>query len=140
MTDKQIIYNCPHISLTDWGTYACKLYNPRDKNCIVSGGNCESNTNCPYKQKFEKDIDVPSKSKIMYDYNAKDCEQCNPDSVCCYCKNIAYYKLEEQLKAKEQKFDKVKLLLQTIIETNKIYPLQNNLLKLLDILEENENE
>lgn len=50
MTDKQIIYDCPHISLTDWGTYACKLYNPRDKNCIVSGGNCDSNISCPHKQ------------------------------------------------------------------------------------------
>jgi hypothetical protein len=50
MTDKQIIYNCPHISLTDWGTYACKLYNPRDKNCLVKGGNCDSNISCPYKQ------------------------------------------------------------------------------------------
>lgn len=48
--------------------------------------------------------------------------------------------LKEKLLRKEQKLDKVKLLLQTIIETNKIYPLQNNLLKLLDILEENENE
>lgn len=50
MTDKKIIYNCPHISLTDWGTYACKLYNPRDKNCLVKGGNCDSNISCPYKQ------------------------------------------------------------------------------------------
>lgn len=55
MTNKQIIYNCPHISLTDWGTYACKLYNPRDKNCIVSGGNCGSNVNCPYKQLQSKE-------------------------------------------------------------------------------------
>jgi hypothetical protein len=50
MTDKQIIYNCPHISFTDWGTYACKLYDPRDKNCLVKGGNCVSNISCPYKQ------------------------------------------------------------------------------------------
>lgn len=51
------------------------------------------------KQNFEKDIDVPSKQKIMYDYNAKDCEQCSSDSVCCYCKNLTCYKLEEQLEA-----------------------------------------
>lgn len=57
---------------------------------------------------FEKDIDVPSKSKIMYDYNAKDCEQCNPDSVCCYCKNITCYKLEDDLKAKEQECEELK--------------------------------
>lgn len=55
MTDKQIIYNCPHISLTDWGTYACKLYNPRDKNCLVKGGNCNSNISCPYKLKAENE-------------------------------------------------------------------------------------
>ena len=53
------------------------------------------------KHNFEKDIDVPSKQKIMYDYNAKDCEQCSSDSVCCYCKNLTYYKLEEQLKVSE---------------------------------------
>lgn len=63
---------------------------------------------------FEKDIDVPSKSKIMYDYNAKDCEQCNPDSVCCYCKNITCYKLEEQLKAKEQECEILKEKLEKI--------------------------
>lgn len=50
MTDKQIIYDCPHVSFTDWGTYACRLYDPRDKNCLVKGGNCISNTSCPYKQ------------------------------------------------------------------------------------------
>ena len=55
MTDKQIIYNCPHISHTDWGTYACKLYNPRDKNCLVVGGNCDSNVGCPYKQLKRKE-------------------------------------------------------------------------------------
>jgi methionine synthase II (cobalamin-independent) len=55
MTDKQIIYNCPHISFTDWGTYACKLYDPRDKNCLVKGGNCDSNISCPYKQLKRKE-------------------------------------------------------------------------------------
>lgn len=55
MTDKQIIYDCPHISFTDWGTYACRLYDPRDKNCLVKGGNCISNTNCPYKQSRTKE-------------------------------------------------------------------------------------
>lgn len=55
MTDKQIIYNCPHISFTDWGTYACKLYNPRDKNCLVKGGNCVSNISCPYKKLKHKE-------------------------------------------------------------------------------------
>lgn len=62
----------------------------------------------------EKDINVPSKRKIMYDYNAKDCEQCNPDSVCCYCKNITCYELEKQLKRAEQKLEKIKEHLETI--------------------------
>ena len=47
----------------------------------------------------EKDI---KEERIMDDYNAKDCEQCSSDSVCCYCQNLAWYKLNEQLKAKEQ--------------------------------------
>jgi hypothetical protein len=44
----------------------------------------------------------------MYDYNAIDCEQCSSDSVCCSCKNIAYYKLAQQLKAKEQECEELK--------------------------------
>ena len=54
-------------------------------------------------------------------------------------KQIAF-DLYKQLKRKEQSLEKIKLMLQTIIETNKIYPLQNNLLKLLDIIEGKENE
>lgn len=73
---------------------------------------------------FEKGINVPSKEKIMYDYNAKDCEQCSSDSVCCYCKNIACYKLEEQLKAKEQECEKLtskcSQLKQTLTEIKEI--------------------
>jgi hypothetical protein len=68
MEDKQIIYNCPHISLTDWGTYACKLYNPRDKNCLVKGGNCVSNISCPYKQHKRKEQECEGlrmKNKIL---------------------------------------------------------------------------
>ena len=61
------------------------------------------------KKNFEKDIDVPSKSRIMDDYNAKDCEQCSPDSVCCYCKNIAYYNLEEQLKNEKYSHEHTKV-------------------------------
>ena len=55
-------------------------------------------------------------------------------------KQIIIDNLTEQLKTKEQKLEEIKLMLQTIIETNKIYPLQNNLLKLLDIIEGKENE
>ena len=61
------------------------------------------------KNNFEKDIDVPSKRRIMDDYNAKDCEQCSPDSVCCYCKNIACYNLEEQLKKEKHSHEHTKV-------------------------------
>jgi predicted RNase H-like nuclease (RuvC/YqgF family) len=56
---------------------------------------------------------MTDKRKIMYDYNAKDCEQCNTDSVCCYCKNMACYKLEEELKRKEQECEELKDKLRT---------------------------
>ena len=65
MTDKQMIYNCPHISFTDWGTYACKLYNPRDKNCLVKGGNCDSNISCPYKQLKRKEQECERLNNII---------------------------------------------------------------------------
>ena len=74
MTDKQIIYNCPHISFTDWGTYACKLYNPRDKNCLVVGGNCDSNVNCPYKQLKHKEQEC-KELKDLANHNGRVCNQ-----------------------------------------------------------------
>ena len=63
------------------------------------------------KQNFEKDINVPSKRRIMDDYNAKDCEQCSSDTVCCNCQNLAWYKLKEQLQAKEQECEELKQFL-----------------------------
>lgn len=76
------------------------------------------------KKNFEKDINVPSKRRIMDDYNAKDCEQCSPDSVCCYCKNIACYQLEETidclLKIQYQLADNNKKLRQTLTEIKEI--------------------
>lgn len=78
----------------------------------------------------EKDINAPSKSKIMYDYNAKDCEQCNPDSVCCYCKNITCYKLEEQLRAKEQECEELdKELHKNFEEKDKLHLIIDRLLE-----------
>lgn len=70
--------------------------------------NGNSTQNNKIEVNFEKDIDVPSKRRIMDDYNAIDCEQCTPDSVCCYCKNIACYKLEQQLQQANQKLEKIK--------------------------------
>lgn len=46
--------------------------------------------------------------QIIYECDAKDCEQCSPFSVCCECKNIACYELEKQLKRKEKKLEKIK--------------------------------
>ena len=75
------------------------------------------------KKNFEKDINVPSKN-IEYHNDAKDCEQCNPDSVCCYCKNIACYQLEETidglLKIQYQLADNNKKLRQTLTEIKEI--------------------
>ena len=76
------------------------------------------------KKNFEKDINVPSERRIMDDYNAKDCEQCNSDSVCCYCKNIACYQLEETidglLKIQYQLADNNKKLHQCLTEIKEI--------------------
>lgn len=81
------------------------------------------------KHNFEKDINVPSKQRIMDDYNAKDCEQCSSDSVCCYCKNIACYKLEEQLKAKEQECERLKINNTQFIKDNEFLAKRNSKLK-----------
>lgn len=50
---------------------------------------------------------------IIYESDAKNCEQCSSDSVCCYCKNITCYKLEEQLRRAEQKLEKIKQIINT---------------------------
>lgn len=47
--DEIITKNCPHVSYTDYGVYACSLYKPRDKNSFVKFGTCGANKTCPYK-------------------------------------------------------------------------------------------
>ena len=47
--DEIIIKNCPHVSYTDYGVWACKLYKPMDKNSFVKFGTCGANGTCPYK-------------------------------------------------------------------------------------------
>jgi len=62
----KIIKDCRHISLTDWGTYACSLYSPYDTKCIVQYGTCEANKDCPYKRNLnilEKIEDICKKSE-----------------------------------------------------------------------------
>ena len=81
---------------------------------IIDGDKFEKAENEPINQevvnKFIEDTDkfYPKNSKIMYDYNAKDCEQFSSDSVCCYCKNLLCYEFEEQLKRKEQECEELK--------------------------------
>lgn len=52
MNNKKIIEDCSHISFTDWGVYACKLYDPylSEEKSIVTRGTCAGNEHCPYKQ------------------------------------------------------------------------------------------
>ena len=48
--------------------------------------------------------------QIIYECDAKDCEQCSSDSICCYCKNIACYKLEEQLKHYKKALEDIEVI------------------------------
>jgi hypothetical protein len=109
---------------------------------------------------------MTDKQIIIDEIDISKCEFCNDGEYCyiysgtadfkwmckenedCQIKNLLLQlKLTEQrivelnktIQAKEQSLEKIKLMLQTIIETNKIYPLQNNLLKLLDIIEGKDN-
>lgn len=69
--DEIIIKTCPHVSYTDYGVWACKLYKPRDKNSFVKFGTCGANKTCPYKiaelktQECEKYIKVIEKIEKM---------------------------------------------------------------------------
>lgn len=47
--DEIIIKTCPHVSYTDYGVWACRLYKPMDKNSFVKFGTCGANSTCPYK-------------------------------------------------------------------------------------------
>lgn len=90
MADKQIIYDCPHVSFTDWGTYACRLYEPRDKNCLVEHGTCASNVSCPYKQSRtkEKECDqlkqAVEKVRELIQKEINDCEHRDDCTSCEY--------------------------------------------------------
>ena len=67
MTDKEevIIKNCPHVSYTDYGVWACKLYKPRDKNSFVKFGTCGANRTCPYKIAELKNRECEKYSKAL---------------------------------------------------------------------------
>lgn len=47
--EEVIIKTCPHVSYTDYGVWACRLYKPMDKNSFVKFGTCGANSTCPYK-------------------------------------------------------------------------------------------
>lgn len=70
-------------------------------------------------------------------YNPEQYFECEISS--CHCEEITncYFK---QLKRTEQKLDKIKGILEVIIEQCKIYPLKNNLIKILQIIEDKQNE
>ena len=142
MADKQIIDGVDVSGCSE-------LYN----SCCCDNGSfyCEDQPNCQFKlekrgYKLEQITEFTSREELLETIahlRVLNAELESYNEQLKEGQNIAIKEtkiLREQLKRKEQKLDKAKLLLQTIIETNKIYPIQNNLLKLLDILEENENE
>lgn len=47
--EEVIIKTCPHVSYTEYGVWACRLYKPMDKNSFVKYGTCGANSTCPYK-------------------------------------------------------------------------------------------
>ena len=118
MTDKQIIYDCPHISFTDWGTYACKLYDPRDKNCLVKGGNCDSNISCPYKQLERKEQRIVEFNKTIQ-AKEQECERLKLDLIEAkahsdYLNNLA---LSETLNLVSEQLDQLKAENETLKQT-----------------------
>lgn len=93
MTDKQINKQCPHINFTDWGSYACKLYDPSipSEKAFVGYGTCEANTYCPYKvdnrykQVIEEIEKIAYRLRTKRDYNSPDEVNKDIDSILQKC-------------------------------------------------------
>ena len=51
---------------------------------------------------------------MEYKADAKDCELCHPEGICCYCKNIPCYELEKQLDQLKAENEELKEELSTI--------------------------
>lgn len=63
---KKINLNCPYLSYTDWGSYACKLYKSDCNDKLIETGLCKSNENCCYKiAEFEKQNNYVYKKTIL---------------------------------------------------------------------------
>lgn len=88
--DEIIIKTCPHVSYTDYGVWACRLYKPLDKNSFVKFGTCGANSTCPHKiaelktQECEKYIKALEEIEVIANEGcdlpcdgARDCSKCN---------------------------------------------------------------
>ena len=63
---KKINLNCPYLSYTDWGLYACKLYKSDSNDKLIKTGLCESNEKCYYKAaEFAKQNNYAYKKIIL---------------------------------------------------------------------------
>ena len=47
----KININCPYVNYSDWGSWSCTLYNPREKyeKTFIHHGICKDNIDCPFK-------------------------------------------------------------------------------------------
>lgn len=140
MTDKQEIIidgvdvsGCHHLDIGFQGMW---LDSPE---CDLDSYECELNPNCYFKQLQRTQIQynkiVEQNKSIQQELQRKieECEEREKDA-----ENWAYKAgLAEGAKSRyKQALDEIEGMVQTIMETNKIYPLQANLGKILDIISE----
>ena len=92
--DEIIIKTCPHVSYTDYGVCACRLYKPMDKNSFVKFGTCGANSTCPYKIAELKTQECEKLSILAQEESARN----------------AYieYELNDKLKQKTQEYENLK--------------------------------
>lgn len=117
MASKEIILNNVNVNECEFYGYEgiCKLYS--GSNCSKD---CSNYPNCNYKQFKHKEQELEELKQWQKDAeNLFKTQTDNADKV------INRYK---------QVFDDVENSLKTIIETNRVYPLQANLQKVLNII------
>src|SRR5699024_3934202 len=92
--EEVIIKNCPHVSYTYYGVWACSLYKPMDKNSFVKFGTCGANSTCPYKitelktqecEKYEQALDEIEKviNNILNSCLGRNTAGCRPAHNVC---------------------------------------------------------
>ena len=129
MTDKQIRIDGCDVS-------GCKFYNTDDETCRELNGKYDivedcifdkcMYFNCYYKQLKRKEQECEElKEKIV----KNKCEEIGKETF-----------LEWKIKKLHQALTDIKEMLQVITETNNVYPLQNNLNKILQKISECEVE